>query len=110
MINKALDGGSDPRQFGRQLVDTLRAVLMVKMGNAGQMEATTEEAKKLKDFANRFDLQRLMAAIRFFDHAAQHTNVGWQPGLQLELALARSIESEDEDQAVNEMKIQINRL
>jgi DNA polymerase-3 subunit gamma/tau len=94
IINRALDGGSDPRQLGRQMVDTLRAILMVKMGNADQLEATTEEAQKLKEFSSRIDLQRLLAAIRSFDQAAQHTNVGWQPGLQLELALARAIEME----------------
>jgi len=98
IINRALDGGSDPRQLGRQMVDTLRAVLMFKMGNADQVEATTEEAQKLKEYSSRFDLQRLLTAIRCFDQAAQHTNVGWQPGLQLELALARAIETEVEVQ------------
>jgi DNA polymerase-3 subunit gamma/tau len=104
IINRALDGGSDPRQLGRQMVDTLRAVLMVKMGNADQVESTTEEAQKLKEFSNRFDLQRLLFAIRSFDQAAQHTNVGWQPGLQLELALARAIETKDEDQPAESKK------
>ncbi|MBM3137907.1 MAG: DNA polymerase III subunit gamma/tau [Chloroflexi bacterium] len=104
VINKALDGGSDPRQLGRQMVDTLRAVLMVKMGNADQVEATTEEAQKLKEFSSWFDLQRLLTAIRCFDQAAQHTNVGWQPGLQLELALARAIETEIEAQPAEPKK------
>jgi DNA polymerase-3 subunit gamma/tau len=99
VINSALDGGSDPRQFGRQLVDTLRAVLMFKMGNSDQVDATTDEARKLKVIANRFEMQRLLTAIRVFDQAAQHTSIGWQPGLQLELALARSIGSSDEVQA-----------
>lgn len=98
IINKALDSGSDPRQFGRQIVDALRAVLMVKMGNADQVNATTEEAHRLKDLADRFDLQQLLASIKSFDQAAQHTNAGWQPGLQLELALARSIEEPIENQ------------
>ena len=104
LINRALDSGSDPRQFGRQMVDTLRAVLMVKMGNADQVEATTEEAEKFKDFAGRFQLSKLLAAIYAFDRAAQHTNVGWQPGLQLELALARVIESSDTDEDGEEPK------
>jgi DNA polymerase-3 subunit gamma/tau len=98
VINQALDMGSDPRQYGRQVVDTLRAVLMVKMGNAEQVEATIDEAKKFKELADRFELPRLLKAIRVFDQAAQHTNVGWQPGLQLELALARAIEPDKEEQ------------
>ena len=96
IINRALDSGSDPRQYARQVVDSLRAVLMVKMGNAEQVEATTEESEKLKEFAKRFSLQKLLGAIRAFDHAAQHTSVGWQPGLQLELAAARTNAPEEE--------------
>lgn len=96
IINHDLDSGSDPRQYGRQVVDSLRAVLMVKMSNAEQVEVTSEELDKLKDFAKRFSLPKLFTAIRAFDHAAQHANVGWQPGLQLELAAARTIEPEEE--------------
>ena len=96
IINHALDSGSDPRQYARQVVDSLRAVLMVKMANANQVEATTEESEKLKEFAQRFSLNKLLVLIRAFDHAAQHTSVGWQPGLQLELAAARTIQSEEE--------------
>jgi len=95
IINRALDSGSDPRQYGRQVVDSLRAALMVKMGNVEQVEASAEEMEKLKEFAKRFTSQKLFAAIRAFDHAAQHTSIGWQPGLQLELAAARTIEPEN---------------
>ena len=49
IINRALDSGSDPRQYGRQVVDSLRAVLMVKMANTDQVEATAEELEKLKE-------------------------------------------------------------
>jgi len=34
----------------------------------------------------------LLGAIHAFDHAAQHSNAGWQPGLQLELAVAQSVD------------------
>lgn len=99
VINQALDGGSDPRQLGRQTVDSLRAILMVKLDNAEGVEATTEEARRFKEFADRFSLAKLLFAINTFDQAAQHTNVGWQPGLQLELALAQSVDYGNETQA-----------
>jgi DNA polymerase III subunit gamma/tau len=106
IINRALDSGSDPRQYARQIVDSLRAVLMVKLGNLELLEATAEESEKLKGFANRFTLHQLLLAIRAFDHAAQHTSVGWQPGLQLELAAVRTIEPEKEKSgAENEPKL-----
>ena len=105
IINRALDSGSDPRQYGRQVVDSLRAVLLVKMGNTEQVEAASEELDKLKEFAKRFTSQKLFSAIRAFDHAAQHTSIGWQPGLQLELAAARTIEPEDAgSERVSEVK------
>ncbi len=94
IINQALDSGSDPRQYGRQIVDSLRAVLMVNMGNMQQVESTPEELDKLKDFAQRFAPQNLISAIREFDHASHIASIGWQPALLLELAAARFIEHE----------------
>ena len=89
LVNQALDNGSDPRQFARQMVDALRAVLMVRMGNAAQLETTPEELEKLKSMADRFTLEKLLAAVNTFDRVAQQPSLGWQPGLQLELALTR---------------------
>jgi len=89
LVNQALDNGSDPRQLARQMVDALRSVLMVRMGNAGQLEATPEELEKLKSMADRFALEKLLAAVNAFDRVAQQPSLGWQPGLQLELALTR---------------------
>ncbi len=89
LVGQALDGGSDPRQFARQMVDALRAVLMVRLGNAAQLEAAPEEIEKLKAAAERFTLEKLLAAVNAFDRVAQQASLGWQPGLQLELALTR---------------------
>lgn len=89
IINHALDNGCDPRQFGRQFVDYLRAVLMVKMGNMEQLEAALEEKDQLEIFAKSFEMSTLLDALQTFDRATQYTSVGWQPGLQLELAVTR---------------------
>jgi len=88
-INLALDRGSDPRQFGRQVADVLRSVLMAKIGNSDQIELTLDETEKINNFAAAFPMGKLLAALREFDRAAQRTNAGWQPGLQLELAAAK---------------------
>jgi DNA polymerase III subunit gamma/tau len=110
IINNALDSGSDPRQYSRQIVDFLRGVLLVKLGNEDHLEATTEELERLKEFAKRFTLPKLMIAVRAFDHAAQHTSIGWQPGLQLELAAVRTIETEDEATGSNENKTTLSNI
>jgi DNA polymerase-3 subunit gamma/tau len=97
LVNQVLDSGSDPRQFARQMVDVLRAVLMVRMGNSDQLELTPDDLKRLKDISGRFDMGKLVKAIQSFDRAAQQTSLGWQPGLQLELALARLTTADEAD-------------
>jgi DNA polymerase III subunit gamma/tau len=104
VMNRALDSGSDPRQYSRQVVDYLRAILLVKLGNENHLEATTEELDKVKAFAKRFSLPILMTAIRAFDHAAQHASIGWQPGLQIELAAVKTIEAEEDPRSFTDNK------
>ena len=89
IVNQALDGGSDPRQFSRQIVDFLRAVLLVKLGNKNQIQTSAEEFEKLETLADRFAMGKLLDALNMFDRATQSTSIGWQPGLQLELAVTR---------------------
>ena len=91
LVNLALDSGSDPRQFGRQLVDVLRAILMIKIGNMDQVEINQDESELFKVFADQFELPNLLNTISQFDRVAQNSSIGWQPGLQLELALTRSL-------------------
>ncbi len=90
-IHKTLDGGADPRQFARQVVDYLRSILLILMQNAGQVDATDEMLARMKQHAGRFDLPVLLEAIRLFNSAATDARQGWQPGLPLELAFASAI-------------------
>ena len=55
----ALDAGSDPRQFARQVVEYLRRLLLVRMGNADQVDATPETRAAMARHAR---LQRARAA------------------------------------------------
>jgi DNA polymerase-3 subunit gamma/tau len=86
-INRALDGGADPRQFARQVVDTLRGVLLARMGNAQLLEMTPGTGRRVR-WARRWI--SLLAAIRAFNKAALEGRSGWQPGLVLELAFVES--------------------
>lgn len=91
-IHAALDSGSDPRQFARQAVDYLRNLLLVKMGNAGQIEATPEQRTQMASHAQQYEMGHLLESLRLFNVAASEVRSGWQPGLQIELAFAQSIE------------------
>ncbi len=94
-IHLALDSGSDPRQFARQVVDYLRGLLLVRMGNAEQIEATPEQRAQMAQHAMGFSLPQLMETLRLFNGAANELRTGWQPGLPLELALAQAIEYDE---------------
>ena len=91
-IHQALDSGSDPRQFARQVVEYLRGLLLVRLGNADQVDATAELRAQMAQQAQAFDMPRLLEALRLFNSAASEGRSGWQPSLPLELALADAIQ------------------
>jgi DNA polymerase III subunit gamma/tau len=91
-IHVALDSGTDPRQFARQVVEYLRNLLLVRLGNADQVDATAELRAMMAQQAQAFEMPRLLEAVRLFSSAASESRSSWQPSLPLELALADSIE------------------
>jgi DNA polymerase-3 subunit gamma/tau len=99
IINAAIDGGADPRQFGQQIIEHLRQVLLVKMAGDDLVDATEERRAVLHDQAAAFARQALIAAIRAFNAAVRDWRGGWQPQLPLELAFLESIKPVTEDEA-----------
>jgi DNA polymerase III subunit gamma/tau len=91
-IHLALDSGTDPRQFARQAVEYLRNLLLVRLGNADQVDATAELRALMAQQAQAFELPRLLETVRLFNTAASEGRSGWQPSLPLELALADAIQ------------------
>jgi len=98
-IHRALDSGSDPRQFARQIVDYLRNLMLVSMGIGDQIDATPEQHQQMLRHAQAFDLPYIMEMLGQFNSAATDLRAGWQPGLLLELALAQSLEFGQRPQA-----------
>ena len=94
-IHQALDSGTDPRQFARQVVEYLRGLLLVRLGNADQVDATAELRALMAQQAQAFELPRLLETVRLFNNAASEGRSGWQPSLPLELALADSIQEKN---------------
>src|SRR5579859_3218656 len=91
VINAAIDGGADPRQLARQVVDYLRNLMLVRMGNAGLVEAGAEARASMARQAERLEMPSLLRAIRAFNAAANDTRGGWQPQLPLEPAMAECV-------------------
>jgi DNA polymerase-3 subunit gamma/tau len=90
-IHRSLDAGSDPRQFARQMVDYLRNLLLVAMGNAAQVEATPELRTQMARHAQAMSVNELLWVIQDFNQAASEIRTGWQPALPLEMAFVEAI-------------------
>ena len=91
-IHHALDSGSDPRQFARQIVEYLRNLLLVKMGNESQVDATKEVKELMKNQAQMQATATLLEWIRLFNLAISDLRTSWQPSLALEVAFVQAME------------------
>ena len=95
VINTAIDGGSDPRQFGQQIVTYLRNVMLTQTAGVDLVEAAPEEGAIYEQLAARFSRARLLKAIRAFNAAVNNYTGGWQPQLSLELALIEILQDDE---------------
>jgi len=92
ILHASLDAGSDPRQFARQIVEYLRGVMLVRMGNADAVDVTAETRQHMARHAQAFNSGAdLLRVIRAFNAAATETKGNWQPSLPLELAILEAM-------------------
>jgi DNA polymerase-3 subunit gamma/tau len=95
-IHKALDAGADPRSLARQIVEYLRGLMLIQMGNANQVEATADVKKQMQSHAKSFTTTEVLRMMKVFNNAATDLRGGWQPSLSLELALAEVLDAPNE--------------
>ena len=95
-IHKALDAGADPRSLARQIVEYLRGLMLIQMGNANQVEATADIKKQMQAHAKSFSTSDVLRMMKVFNNAATDLRGGWQPSLPLELALAEVLDAPNE--------------
>lgn len=95
VIAAAVDSGSDPRQFGEQVVEHLRSVLLTQTASADLVEASAEEREVFQDQSVLIGRGRLLTAIKCFNDAVNNYKGGWQPQLTLELALLESLKQQE---------------
>jgi DNA polymerase III subunit gamma/tau len=91
-IHRTLDAGTDPRQYARQVVEYLRNLLLVKMGNAGQVDVTKEMREQMARHAQGIEVADLLHSIQVFNRAATEGKANWMPALPIEMALIETIE------------------
>ncbi|MBN2119326.1 MAG: DNA polymerase III subunit gamma/tau [Anaerolineales bacterium] len=98
-IHKALDAGADPRSLARQIVEYLRGLMLIQMGNAQQVEATADVKKQMQSHARSFSTSAVLRMMKAFNNAATDARGSWQPSLSLELALAEVLDASPESTA-----------
>jgi len=94
IIHQTLDAGSNPRQFARQVVDYLRNLVLMRMGNADQVDVSSQLRTQMAQQAQAFEVLDLLKVIRAFNSAAADARNSWQPALPLEMAFIESFERE----------------
>jgi len=99
-IHRALDSGADPRSLSRQIVEYLRGLMLIQMGNIEQVEATREVKVQMDAHAKAFSSTDVLRMMKIFNHAATDLRGGWQPSLSIELALAEVLDAPAESRQI----------
>ncbi|MEL6408113.1 MAG: DNA polymerase III subunit gamma/tau [Chloroflexota bacterium] len=102
VINQAIDAGSDPRQFGQQVVEHLRSVMLAQTASADLLQASQDDRELFTEQANQISRSDLLRAVRAFNEAVNTYSGGWQPQLALELALIESLQAPEPVQVVQQ--------
>jgi len=91
-IHRALDGGADARALARQVVEYLRGLLLIQLGNGDQVEATADARAQMMNHARALPTAEVLRMMRAFNAAASDPRGGWSPSLGIELAFAEMLE------------------
>jgi len=92
-IHRALDAGSDVREFARQIVKYLRRLLLIQMGDTGPGKETPEIEVLMQEQSTKIATSELIHLIRIFNKVATDTRSKWHPGLPLEIAFLEGCET-----------------
>ncbi len=93
ILHQTLDSGADGRVFARQMVEHLRNLLLVKVGNARAVEVPQEMRQKLAEQTQKLTLPQTLALLRAFQAAATETRLTWLAALPLEMALLEALQA-----------------
>jgi len=92
IIQQALDRGTDPRQFSRQMVDYLHGLLLVKMGAADLARSSLEQPESAGKLVEPLALDFLLAVINRFQEATQERQSTRIPSLPLEISFLEGLQ------------------
>ncbi len=94
-VNSVNNDGLDLRQFKRELVEYLRALLLIKTGSEEAVDLIAEDIAELKDLAAMSSLPQILRAVKVFgqlDFGSDNYST-----LPMELALVDCVLSSEEE-------------
>ncbi len=99
-IHTAVDEGTDPRQFARQMVEHLRGLLLLRLETDVNLVQLSEDWRsRMQEQAGAFSPHGLARIVRSVNQAAVDAKGGGQPQLPLELAFIESTLPDETDAA-----------
>ena len=99
IIQRAVEQGAEMRQFAHQVVDYVRAVLLVRVGgdlsaDLAALDVDERTRARVQDLARQFPVRDLLRAIKLFNQAQLELRSSDQSQLALELAFVEAALSE----------------
>jgi DNA polymerase-3 subunit gamma/tau len=86
-VNRAIDGGVAPGQLNRQIVEYLRGLMLILVGDGDQLlNLPAETLDQMRGAAERISLRKTVRALRLFNEAGRALKGSLHPQLPLELA------------------------
>lgn len=100
VINRVVGDGVDPRQFNRQVVEYLRELLLIKVGDGSSLvHVTPEVLQEMKGQVAQLSIRELIKVVRLFNQAGLDLKASVQSQLPLELAFVDATLGEEEKAA-----------
>ncbi len=94
-INSVSSEGLDLRPFNRELIEHLRALLLVKTGTSEAIDLPGEDIAELKEIATKASLTQVLKAVKLFGQL-ESTGFDSYSTLPLELALVDCVLTQEE--------------
>jgi len=96
VINRVIGDGVDPRQFNRQVVEYLRQLLLISVGEGvSPAQITPETLGEMKKQAGRLPTEELVRAVKLFHQAELDLKASSQSQLPMELAFIEATFGEE---------------
>jgi len=100
VINRVIGDGVDSRQFNRQVVEYLRELLLVKVGDDSSLvHVTPEVLQEMKGQVAQLSIRGLIKIVKLFNRAGLDLKASVQSQLPLELAFVDATLGEEEKAA-----------